>query len=154
MIFLRREKKKRGKKEKKEKKKVHSRARKESAAAGSGTGLCLLRGMGIAFAITCIIFIGFGILLTYTSLSEESLPMVSLICTAISAAAAGYDWAACMKKKGLLWGALAGVVYAVLLYLITSLASDSFSIALSGLMTVIVAIAAGAIGGILGVNKR
>ena len=118
------------------------------------TALCLARGMAIAFAITCIIFIGFGILLTYTSLSEEVLPVVSLGCTALSAAAAGYDWAACMKKKGIFWGALAGVVYAVLLYLITSLAGDSFKLELSGIMTLIVAVAAGAVGGILGVNRK
>lgn len=141
------------KKEKKERGKIYSRGKAEKNPAAKGRGLCLLRGMGIAFAITCIIFIGFGILLTYTSLSEESLPMVSLICTAVSAAAAGYDWAACMKRKGLLWGALAGVVYAVLLYFVTSLASDSFSLALSGMMTLVVAAAAGAIGGILGVNR-
>ncbi|MBQ9092080.1 MAG: TIGR04086 family membrane protein [Anaerotignum sp.] len=118
------------------------------------TCLCLIRGMAIAFAITCIIFIGFGILLTYTDLSEESLPLVSLVCTALSAAAAGYDWAACMKKKGLLWGLAAGAVYAVLLYLITSLAGNSFTLQLSGIMTLIVALAAGGIGGILGVNRK
>ena len=137
---------------KKEKKK--SKRNKEQKMMNGKTGLCLVRGMAVAYAITCIIFIGFGILLTYTSLSEESLPLVSLGCTAFSAAAAGYDWAACMKKKGLLWGALAGAVYAVLLYFITSLAGDSFRLELSGIMTLIVAVAAGAIGGILGVNCK
>lgn len=126
----------------------------EKKAVSGNTWLCLLRGMAIAFAITCIIFIGFGILLTYTDLSEDSLPLVSLVCTALSAAAAGYDWAACMKKKGLLWGLAAGAVYTVLLYLITSLAADSFALQLSGVMTLIVALAGGSIGGILGVNRK
>ena len=105
-------------------------------------------------AITCIIFIGFGMILTYTAASEESLPLVSLICTALSAVAAGYDWAACKRKRGLLWGALAGLVYTALLYAITSLAADSFVLHASGLMTLAVALAAGGIGGILGVNRR
>ena len=118
------------------------------------TALCLLRGMAVAFAITCIKFIGFGILLTYTDLSEERLPMVSLICTAVSAAAAGYDWAACMKKKGILWGMAAGAVYTVLLFFVTCLASDDFSIGSSALMTLAVALAGGAAGGILGVNRK
>ena len=137
---------------KEEKKKP--RKKKEQKQMNGTTVFCLIRGMAIAFAITCIIFIGFGILLTYTSLSEEMLPMVSLGCTALSAAAAGYDWAACMQKKGLLWGALAGLVYAVLLYIITSLAGDSFKLEPSGIMTVIVAASAGAVGGILGVNRK
>lgn len=144
--------KEKGKKEKREKKENHSRRNRERQTGG--TALCLLRGMGIAFAITCIIFIGFGMILTYTAASEESLPLVSLICTALSAVAAGYDWAACKRKRGLLWGALAGLVYTVLLYTITSLAADSFVLHASGLMTLAVALAAGGIGGILGVNRR
>lgn len=126
----------------------------EQKTADGNVALCLVRGMAVAFAITCIIFIGFGILLTYTELTEESLPLVALVCTALSAAAAGYDWAACMQKKGLLWGLAAGAVYTVLLYLITSLASDSFALQLSGIMTLIVALAGGAVGGILGVNRK
>ena len=126
----------------------------EKKTADGNIALCLVRGMAVAFAITCIIFIGFGILLTYTELTEESLPLVALVCTALSAAAAGYDWAACMQKKGLLWGLAAGAVYTVLLYLITGLASDSFVLQLSGIMTLIVALAGGAVGGILGVNRK
>lgn len=134
--------------------KKKSKNKKEQKTGKGNTGLCLIRGMAVAFAITCIIFIGFGILLTYTEMSEESLPLVSLVCTALSAAAAGYDWAACMQKKGILWGLAAGAVYTVLLYLITSLASDSFALQLSGIMTLAVALAGGAVGGILGVNRK
>ena len=134
------------------KKKQKKKAEKKTA--DGNVALCLVRGMAVAFAITCIIFIGFGILLTYTELTEESLPLVALVCTALSAAAAGYDWAACMKQKGILWGLAAGAVYTVLLYLITSLASDRFALELSGVMTLIVALAGGAVGGILGVNRK
>ena len=138
----------------KEKRKKEKRGRQSKERQAGGTALCLLRGMGIAFAITCILFIGFGMILTYTAVSEERLPLVSLICTALSAAAAGYDWAACKRKRGLLWGGLAGLVYTALLYLITSLAADCFTVQPSGLMTLAVAVAAGVLGGILGVNRR
>ena len=116
--------------------------------------LPLFRGMAVAFAVTCIIFIGFGILLTYTDVSEESLPLVSLLCTAVSAAIAGYDWAACMGRKGILWGMAAGLVYTLVLYLVIGLATDHFLPELSGVMTLIVAAAAGSIGGIFGVNRK
>lgn len=139
---------------KKEKKKGLLKARGKTEGANTGVWLCLIRGLAVAFAITCIIFIGFGILLTYTSLSEDTLPVVSLVSTALSAAAAGYDWAACMKKRGLFWGVLAGAAYGVLLYLVTGLADSGLRMELSVLMTLIVALAAGGIGGILGVNKK
>ncbi len=121
---------------------------------GKGNLLCMVKGLAVAFAITCIIFIGFGILLTYTELSEDSLPTVSLVCTALSAGAAGFDWAACMKKRGILWGMAAGAVYIVLLYFVIGLATDRFSLELSLLMTFAVALAGGAVGGIFGVNRK
>ena len=114
----------------------------------------MVKGIAVAFAITCIIFIGFGILLTYTDVSEESLPLVSLLCTAVSAAIVGYDWAACTGRKGILWGMAAGLVYTLVLLLVISLATDHFLLELSGVMTLVVAIAAGAIGGVLGVNRK
>ena len=130
------------------------KGKKERKRERNGKLLPLLRGMAVAFAVTCIIFIGFGILLTYTDVSEESLPLVSLLCTAASAAIAGYDWAACMGRKGILWGIAAGLVYTLILYLIISLASDRFMLELSSVMTLIVAMAAGAVGGVLGVNRK
>ena len=132
------------------------RKKKEKKESGGEKGklLCMAKGLAIAFAITCIIFIGFGILLTYTEISEESLPMVSLVCTALSAGAAGFDWAACMQKRGLLWGMAAGGAYVVLLYMTIGLAADRFSLELSLVMTFAVALAGGAVGGILGVNRK
>ncbi len=138
-----------------QKKTKPAKQRKEKRETRKSTPwLCLLRGLAIAFAITCIIFIGFGILLTYTELSEDVLPMVSLGCSAVSAAAAGFDWGSCMGQKGLLWGLLAGAAYTAILFLVTGLAGNGVQIALSGLMTLIVAMAGGGIGGILGVNKK
>ena len=134
--------------------KKRTEGKKDRMMGGGKRGVCLLKGMAAAFAITCIIFIGFGILLTYTEISEESLPMVSLVCTALSAGAAGFDWAACMQKRGLLWGMAAGGAYVVLLYMIIGLAADRFSLELSLIMTFAVALAGGAVGGILGVNRK
>lgn len=131
------------------KKKIGAR---EAIAYDNQTWLCMIRGMAVAFGITCIVFIAYSLLLTYTNLSESTLPMVSLACTALSAAVAGYDWAVCKRRKGLVYGALAGLVYVLLLFLVTSMSESGFSFTTSKLMTLVVAIAGGAIGGILGVN--
>ena len=135
-------------------KKEGKKREKKESSGGKSNLLCMVKGLAVAFAITCIIFIGFGILLTYTEMTEESLPMVSLVCTALSAGAAGFDWASCMQKRGLLWGMAAGAVYVVLLYVIIGLAADRFSMELSLVMTFAVALAGGAVGGILGVNRK
>lgn len=127
--------------------------KKEEIKKTTSKWLCILKGMAVAYAITCIIFIAFGILLTYTDIQESAIPAVALVTTALSAALAGFDWAKCMQKRGLLWGAAAGLVYAVLLYLITSFGSGDFSFTASCLRMLIVALAAGVAGGILGVNR-
>lgn len=115
---------------------------------------CLVKGLAIAFAITCIVFIGCGIMLTYFAMSEKSIPVIALGCSAISAAAAGYDWAVCMQHRGIFWGMAAGIVYGLLLYVITSLAAADFSVHMSFFMNLIVALAGGAVGGIMGINRR
>ncbi|MDD3394944.1 MAG: TIGR04086 family membrane protein [Anaerotignum sp.] len=141
-------------KKKKEKKKKIQKKR-ESMERQDGQGwICMVKGMAIAYAITCIFFIAYGIILTYTNISEQSLPLVALVCTAISSAVAGYDWARCRKKKGLLMGLAAGLIYTGILFLVTALASDAFEVGMSKAMTLIVALAGGGVGGILGVNGK
>ncbi|WP_066088437.1 TIGR04086 family membrane protein [Anaerotignum neopropionicum] len=135
------------------KKKIQKK--RESMEKQSGQGLIsMVKGMAIAYAITCIFFIAYGLILTYTNVSEQSLPMIALACTAISTAIAGYDWAKCRKKNGLLMGLLAGFIYTVILFIVTALASDTFTVGMSKVMTLIVALAGGGIGGILGVNGK
>lgn len=119
-----------------------------------GRLLCMIKGQAAAFAITCIIFIGCGMLLTFTELSESKVPVIALVSTAISAAVTGYDWAACQKKRGLFWGAAAGGVYAVLLCFVLSLASGDFSLHLSLGMHFVVALSAGGAGGVLAMNRK
>ena len=141
-------------KNKKESKKKIQKKRESMEKQSGQSWICMVKGMAVAFAITCIFFIAYGLVLTYTNISEQSLPMVALVCTALSAAVAGYDWAKCRKKKGLLMGLIAGLIYTVILFIVTGLASDTFTVGMSKVMTLIVALAGGGIGGILGVNRK
>lgn len=121
---------------------------------GDHKTLCMMKAQAIAFAITCIVFIGCGMLLTFTDLSESRIPVIALGCTALAAAVAGFDWASCQKKRGLFWGMAAGVVYAVILCLVLSAASGDFALQLSLGMHIIIAAAAGGAGGILAMNRK
>lgn len=141
-------------KKKKENKKKIQKKRESMEKQGGQNWICMVKGMAIAYAITCIFFIAYGLILTYTNISEESLPMIALVCTAISSAVAGYDWAKCRKRKGLLMGLAAGLIYTVILFLVTGLASDTFTLGMSKVMSLIVALAGGGIGGIMGVNGK
>lgn len=121
---------------------------------GENKTLCMIKAQAVAFAITCIIFIGCGMLLTFTELSESKVPVIALVCTALAAAVAGFDWASCQKKRGLIWGMAAGAVYAVILCFVLSAASGDFTPQLSLGMHFIIAVAAGGAGGILAMNRK
>ena len=138
--------------EKKEKKQnIKKREKKE---IGNSQILCMLKGMIMAYAITCIIFITYGILLTYTDVTEEKIPLVALCCTVISAGVAGFDWARCAKARGILWGILAGITYGVILFLLDGIAGSGFGIMGSKGLMMLLGAAGGGVGGILGINMK
>ena len=109
--------------------------------------------MAVALAVSCIFFIAYGIVLTYTALAESTIPIVALCCTALSAGIAGFDWAKCIKRRGLIWGLLAGLVYGFLLWAITSFGSGDFALHTTFWRMMAVALAGGAAGGLLGIHK-
>ena len=104
------------------------------AETGGNKGLCLLKGMAVALA-------------------ESTIPIVALCCTALSAGIAGFDWAKCIKRRGLIWGLLAGLVYGLLLWAITSFGSGDFALHTTFWRMMAVALAGGAAGGLLGIHK-
>ncbi|MGN1326748.1 MAG: TIGR04086 family membrane protein, partial [Clostridia bacterium] len=59
-----------------------------------------------------------------------------------------------IEKKGILNGALVGLIYILSIYLISSIISGSFAIDINSIILIIVAILAGMIGGIIGVNIK
>lgn len=122
-------------------------------AKNGNKGLCLLKGMAVALAVSCIIFIAYGIVLTYSTLAESTIPIAALCSTALSAGIAGFDWAKCMKRRGLIWGLLAGLAYGLLLWIVTSLGSGDFALRTIFWRMMAVALAGGAVGGLVGIHK-
>ncbi len=141
------------KKEKKQniKKRENVKTKKEM---GNSQILCMLKGIVMAYAVTCIIFITYGIVLTYTDVTEEKLPLIALCCTVISAGIAGFDWARCAKARGILWGILAGIAYGVILFVLDGIAGSGFSVVGSKGLMILLAAAGGGVGGILGINMK
>ena len=113
--------------------------------------LSAIKGLGTAFTITCIVFVICAFVITYTDIKDSFVGIVSIICTAVSALAAGKIWASAFGKKGLIMGAMAGAVYGIILLGI-SVASGGGPLTLGAGTCVIVAAARGGIGGIIGVN--
>lgn len=114
----------------------------------------ILSGVAIAYAITCIAFILYALLLTYTEITERNLQLVVILTTVISVAVAGFDAARAAKERGWFWGLIAGLVYALVLIVISIIITKSTALGMGAIMIVAISLVGGAIGGMFGINSK
>jgi putative membrane protein (TIGR04086 family) len=114
----------------------------------------LLSGVMMAYAITCIIFIAYAVLLTYTSVTEQYISVVVTITGVISVVVAGYDAARGAESRGWLWGIAAGALYAVILLCIGAWVNKGLVPDIKTATLLILCLAGGGLGGVIGINKR
>lgn len=91
---------------------------------------------------------------TVAALPEAIVSLAVGAVTNISVGVCGFRAARHTKAHGLLSGAVAGLIYVILLYFTGSLAFGELSFSNASLLTIIICILSGAIGGILGINIR
>jgi putative membrane protein (TIGR04086 family) len=108
----------------------------------------------MAYAITGIVFLGFAMLITYTNMSERSLPAVVAITTVLSVMVAGFDAARGAESRGWLWGMVAGFVYIFIMAVIMAVLLPVFSIDMRTVMVSVLGIAGGGLGGIFGIHMK
>ncbi len=114
----------------------------------------LLSGLLIAYAITCIFFIGCALGLTYTSLPETAVPVIMMAAVAVSVLVAGYDAAKSAPKNGWLWGMASGLIYAVILICIETFVSDGFMADVKTFISIALSLGGGCLGGVIGINFK
>lgn len=113
----------------------------------------IIKGSVISIAITLVGLIIFAIFLTYTSISENAIPAVTIIITMISILIGSSLCMSTVKKNGIINGILIGLIYITFIYILSSVIEGDFSLNIKSIVMIIGAVIAGAIGGIIGVNK-
>ena len=111
-------------------------------------------GVLMAFAITCIVFLAYAMLITYTDMSERNLPVVVAITTLLSVMVAGFDAAKGATNRGWLWGMGAGLIYVLILAIIMVILLPTFAVDGRTFTVAILGLAGGGLGGILGINLK
>ena len=114
----------------------------------------ILKGSIISMLITIIALLIFASLLTYTSMSEATIPAVIIVISIISILIGSTICMAKVKKNGIVNGALIGLIYIMLIYLLSSIIQGNFAINIYSIIMIIGSTLAGAVGGIIGVNRR
>lgn len=112
----------------------------------------ILKGSALSIVVTLILLFIFSIVLTYTSVQESLIAPVVIVITAISILAGSSISSLKIKKNGLVNGALVGLIYILVIYLISSITGSGFMLNITSIIMVVSAIIAGIIGGIIGVN--
>lgn len=114
----------------------------------------IVKGIGISLAITIISLIIFAIILTYTSVGENVIKPVTMLITAISILIGSSIENTKIKKNGLMNGAIIGLFYTLVIYIMSSILNWKFSINAQSIIMAIIGIVFGILGGIIGVNKK
>ena len=112
----------------------------------------ILKGTIISILFTLILLFIFSIILTYTSISENVIPPVIIVISAISILIGSSISSIKIKKNGFINGLFVGLIYMVFIYIISSIANTNFALSFTSIIMIISGIVAGIIGGIVGVN--
>ena len=119
-----------------------------------GVLLSVFKGLGLSYIITCAVFVACALILTYTDVSMNCIPVVAVICTAISCVAGGFKTASSLDSRGLMWGVVTGGMYAAILIAINIMAGSESAGIMGKVTMAVCALASGGIGGIVGVNRK
>lgn len=114
----------------------------------------VLKGAGISLLTTVILLIIFSLLLTYTNIQENVINPVIIMITAVSILIGSSIGIGKMKRDGLINGAIVGVVYMIVIYLISSILNWEFKLNIQSIIMIGIGIAFGILGGIIGVNRK
>ena len=114
----------------------------------------VLKGSITAIVITLISLVIFSTVLANTNINENTIIPVIIAVTAISILIGSIISVSKISKKGLLNGALVGLIYIAIIYLLSSMVNGNFSFDSNSLIIIISAIIAGMFGGIIGVNMK
>ena len=114
--------------------------------------VALFKSVLIAFVVTLVLLVVLALLMTYTSISESYIFMGVLVSTVISNIVGGALTARKARSSGWLNGALAGVVYMVILFLLGMVIRDSAVNVSNALGMFATGFFSGAFGGIIGIN--
>lgn len=112
----------------------------------------IIKGSGVALGITLLLLFIFAVVLTYTNIAESVIKPVIIIVTAISILIGSSLSTLKIKKNGLLNGAIVGFIYIFSLYIISSITGSGFNLNIISIIMIAASVAAGMVGGIIGVN--
>ena len=116
--------------------------------------LNIFKGVAVSYIFTFVSFLILAILLSTTNIPDSYITGVICIISILSILIGSASCTKKAKSQGLVWGSIVGLIYSIILYLISSLLFVGFSVPLSTFYLFTLSILFGAIGGIIGINLK
>ena len=114
----------------------------------------ILKGSIISIIITLVFLVIFSLVIANTNVKESTIIPGIIIISAMSLLIGSIISPLKVSKKGLLNGALVGLIYIIILYIISSFVNQNFEINVKCLIMIVTSIIMGMIGGIIGINIK
>lgn len=122
---------------------------------GSSTYIVnLSKAVGISILLTLSLMIIQTLIMSYTNLSENMVPVTNSIIMIISIAVGAIYISIKIKQKGWLNGGIIGILYIVILVLLNILFIDAFTFNKYLVLKTVIGLVTGSVGGIIGVNIK
>lgn len=112
----------------------------------------IIKGSLLAIVITIVALLIFSVILTYTNVKESTTVPVIFAVMVISIIIGSFISVRKVKKKGLINGAIVGLIYIITIYILSSIFATTFALNMYSFLMIIFAVLAGILGGIMGVN--
>jgi len=113
-----------------------------------------VKGIIVACVVALLLFVILALLITYTNISESIIPAGILAILSIGALISGVYVGTNLKIKGWLNGILMGFIFIGFIFLVGCILNKEIVFELSFLYKLLIGIAAGGIGGMIGVNLK
>ncbi len=131
---------------------MQEKAEGRSVAPQAGYGIAA--ALITAFGITIPLMLVLAAVLTFTDFPERYTTIAVLLATLTGLLIAGFKAGIYNDKNGMLKGGVAGLAYMLILYLASSILFSDFMLNQNAIIMVLTGILAGAIGGIIGTNRK
>ena len=113
-----------------------------------------LKGIVIFFVISLFLIFILSMILSFTNVKESIISPGIIFISIISILIPSFFLSKKIKKKGIVTGAVFGIICMFLLYIISSFINMDFKLNLSSIIMICLGMIGGMVGGILGVNIK
>lgn len=114
----------------------------------------IARGLFVSYIITIPLFAVFALVLSWTGFPDRLMKPAVVITTITSILLAGITTTRTLKNRGWFNGGMVGFIYMLVLYILSSIVYDDFTIDRYVTTMTVIGVLTGAIGGIVGINSN